>query len=51
MDHYGSITVEEWPTEQLVRSLKAFLEQTDGADLLNRLAALEEPSPASPSPH
>jgi predicted nuclease of predicted toxin-antitoxin system len=47
-DHHGIITVPEWPTEQLFRTLQAFLARTDGADMLNRLVALDEPSPAVP---
>jgi predicted nuclease of predicted toxin-antitoxin system len=46
-DHYGIITVWEWPAEQLFRALKAFLERTDGADMLNRFVAVEEPPPDS----
>jgi predicted nuclease of predicted toxin-antitoxin system len=42
-DHFGIITVEEWPTERLFRALKAFLERTEDIDLLNQLVALREP--------
>jgi predicted nuclease of predicted toxin-antitoxin system len=41
-DHFGIVTVPEWPTEQLFRELKAFLERTDDIDMLNRLVALQD---------
>jgi predicted nuclease of predicted toxin-antitoxin system len=42
-DHYGIITVDEWPTEKLFRALKAFLERTEDIDLLNQIVVLDEP--------
>jgi predicted nuclease of predicted toxin-antitoxin system len=44
-DHYGVITVEEWPTEKLFHALQAFRGHTEDIDLLNRFAALSEPQP------
>jgi predicted nuclease of predicted toxin-antitoxin system len=41
-DHYGIITVDEWPTERLFRALKTFLERTEDIDLLNQFVGLDE---------
>jgi predicted nuclease of predicted toxin-antitoxin system len=47
-DHFGIIIVKEGPAEQLYRALKAFLERTEDAEMLNRLVAVEEPPPDRP---
>lgn len=41
-DHFGIISVPEWPTERLYRVLHAFLERTEDVDLLNELITLDE---------
>lgn len=42
-DHFGIITVDEWPTERLFHALKAFLERTEDIDLLNQCVGLDDP--------
>lgn len=42
-DHFGIITIPDWPTALIFRALEAFLARTEDVDLLNALVALPDP--------